>query len=119
MDQHQCAQFVRDREEPVQTRVGQFNAADLCADLHAEESGPTHAPTHLVNRPVGFLQRHGTQRGEAGGVSMGDPGEELVLCGREFRCSRRRRFVAERHRNRRKHLHRNTIPIHVGHSGIG
>ena len=33
MDQDQGAEFVRDGEEPVQARVGQFDPADLRADL--------------------------------------------------------------------------------------
>ncbi|MCW2654203.1 MAG: hypothetical protein JWR32_5179 [Mycobacterium sp.] len=118
MDQNQGAKFMRDGEEPVQTRVGQLGTADLRADLDAEESPMAHAPAHLVDGPVGVLQGDGAQRTEAGWVLAGDPGEELVLSPREFGRPGRRRLVAECHRNRRKHLHGNAFTVHVNEPGI-
>ena len=79
MDQDQGAKFMRDGKEPVQARVGELGTPDPRADLDTEESRLLHAPTHLVDGPVGVLQRDGAQRCEAGRVLVGDPGEELVL----------------------------------------
>ena len=118
MDQDQRAEFMRDGEEPVQARVGQFGTVDLRADLDAQESRAAHAPAHLVDGPVGVLQGNGGQRSEACRVRAHDPGEELVLCRRQFGRASRRRLIAERHRNRRKHLYGNAFTIHVGESGI-
>ena len=118
MDQDQGAEFVRDGEEPVQARVRQLGAADLRADLDTEESRLSHAPTQLVHGQVGILQGDGAERGESGRVRAHDPGEELVLRRRQFGRACRRRLVAERHRNRRKHLYGNAFTIHVGESGI-
>ncbi len=118
MDQDQGAEFMRDGEEPVQARVGQLGTADLRADLDTEESRSAHAPAHLVDGPVGVLQGDGAQRREAGWVLAHDPGEELVLSRRQFGRAGRGRLVAERHRNRRKHLYRNTFTIHVGEPGV-
>jgi hypothetical protein len=104
---------MRYGKEPVQARVCQLDAADLSADLDTDESPMAHAPAHLVDGPVGILQGDGAQRSEAGWVPVGDPGEELVLSRRQFGRAGRRRLVAERHRNRRKHLHGNAFTIHV------
>jgi hypothetical protein len=79
MDQDQGAQFVRDAKEAVQARVGEFGSAYLGADLDTEEAWLAHAPAHLVDGPVGILQRNGAERSEASRVLMGDAGEELVL----------------------------------------
>ena len=113
MNQHQRAEFMCDREEPVQARVGQLDAADSGADLDTEESRLAHAPAQLADGPVGVLQGHSAQRGEAAGVLAGDPGEEFVLSRSQFSGAGRRRPVAERHRNRRKHLHGNAVTVHV------
>jgi hypothetical protein len=77
-----------------------------------------HAPTHLVDGPVGILQGDGAQRSEAGWVLVDDSGEELVLRRRQFGGAGRRRPIAERHRNRRKHLHPNAFAIHVDEPGL-
>jgi hypothetical protein len=113
MHQDQCAKFMRDGEEPVQARVGQLGSADPGADLDAEESALTHAPAHLVDGSIRVLQSDGAQRSEAGGVLVHDPGEELVLRRCQFSRTGGRCLVAERHRNRRKHLHRNALTVHV------
>ena len=118
MDQHQGAKFMRDGKEPVQARVGQLHTADPGADLDTEESRMAHAPTHLVDGPVGVLQGDGAQRGEAGWVLAHDPGEELVLSRRQFGRAGGRRLVAERHRNRRKNLHGNAFTIHIDEPGF-
>ena len=118
MDQDQGAEFVRGGEEPVQAGVGQFGAGDLCADLHAEESRLAHAPAHLVHRPIGILQGDGAQRCETSWMSTHDPSEELVLRRRQVGRASRRRPIAERDGNRRKHLHRNIFAIHVGESRV-
>jgi hypothetical protein len=118
MDQDQCAEFVRDGEEPVQARVGEFGTADLRADFDTEEARIAHIPAHLVDGCIRILQRDGAQRREAGWVLAHDPGEELVLSRRQFGRAGRGRVVAERHRNRRKHLYGNAFPIHVGEPGI-
>jgi hypothetical protein len=118
MDQDQRAEFMRDSEEPVQARVGELGAADLCADLDAEEAPIAHAPAHLVDGPVGVLQGDGAQRSEAGWVLVHNPGEELVLSRCQFGGAGSRRPVAERHRNRRKHLHGNAFTIHIDEPGF-
>jgi hypothetical protein len=114
MDQHQGAKFMRDGKEPVEARVGQLGgAADLCADLDAEEAPISHAPAHLVDGPVGVLQGDGAQRKKAGWVLVHDAGEELVLSRRQFGRTGRRCPVAECHWNRRKHLHGNAVAVHI------
>ena len=113
MNQYQGAKFMRDSKEPVQAGIGEFGTGDLRADLDTEEAPTAHAPAHLVDRPVGVLQRDGTKRSEAGWVLVGDPGEEVVLRRRQFGGAGRRRRITERHRNRRKHLHPNAFAIHV------
>jgi hypothetical protein len=118
MHQDQCAKFVRDGKEPVQGRVGQLGTVDLRADLDTEESPMAHAPAHLVDGPVGVLQGDGAQRSEAGGVLVHDPREELVLSRRQLGRAGRRRLVAERHRNRRKHLHGNAFTVHIDEPGF-
>jgi hypothetical protein len=118
MDQDQGAKFMRDGKKPVQARVGQLGAADLRADLDTDESALAHAPAHLVDGPVGVLQGDRAQRSEAGWVLVHDPGEELVLSRRQFGRPGCRRLVAERHRNRRKHLHGNAFTIHIDEPGI-
>jgi hypothetical protein len=118
MDQDQGAEFMRDGEEPIQARVGQLGTADPRADLDTEEPRTAHAPAHLVDGPVGVLQCDGAQRSEAGWVPVQDPGEELVLSRRQFGRTGRRRLVAERHRNRRKHLYSNVFAIHIGEPGF-
>ena len=110
---------MRDGKKPVEARVGQLGGtADLCADLDAEEAPISHAPAHLVDGPVGVLQRDRAQRSEAGWVWLHDPGEELVLSRRQFGRPGRRCLVAERHRDRRKHLHSNVFAIHIGEPGF-
>jgi hypothetical protein len=113
MDQDQGVKFVRDGKEPVQARVGQLGVADPRSDLDTEESPTSHATAQLVDGPVGVLHGDGAQRAEAGGVLAHDPGEELVLSRRQFGRADRRRLVAERHRNRRKHLHSNAFTVHI------
>jgi hypothetical protein len=113
MNQHQRAEFMCDREEPVQARVGEFDAADSGADLDTEESRLAHAPAQLVDGPVGVLKGDGAQRRETAGVLVSDPGEKIVLSRRQFGCADRVRLIAECHRNRRKHLHGNAVTVHV------
>ena len=113
MDQDQSAEFMRDRKEPVQARVGKFVISYPRADLDTEKPGVTHAPAHLVDSSVGVLQGDGPQRSKARWVIEGDSGEELVLRCCQFRGAGRRCVVAERHRNWRKHLHRNAFAVHV------
>jgi hypothetical protein len=79
MDQDQGAKFMRHGKEPVQARVGELGTADLRADLDTKEARVAHAPAHLVDSPVGILQRDRAQRSEASWVLAGDPSEELVL----------------------------------------
>ena len=119
MHQDQSAKFMRDGEEPVQAGIGQLNAADLRADLDAEESALTHAPAHLVDGSIRVLHGQGAQRGKTSRVLSDDPAEELVLNRRQFSRTGRRCLVAERHRYRRKHLHRNAFAVHVGEPGRG
>ena len=119
MHQDQSAKFMRDGEEPVQARVGQLGTADLGADLDAEESALTHAPAHLVDGSIRVLHGQGAQRGKMSRVLSDDPAEELVLSRRQFSRTGRRCLVAERHRYRRKHLHRNAFAVHVGEPGRG
>ena len=119
MHQDQSAKFMRDGEEPVQARVGQLGTADLGADLDAEKSVPAHAVAHLVNGPGGILKCDGAQRSKTSRVLSDDPAEELVLNRRQFSRTGRRCLVAERHRYRRKHLHRNAFAVHVGEPGRG
>jgi hypothetical protein len=118
VDQDQGAKFMCDGKEPVQDRVGQLGTVDLRADLDAEESGMAQAPAHLVDGPVGILQGDSAQRGETVWVLAHDPGKELVLSRREFGGAGRRRPIAERHRNRREHLHSNAFTIHVDEPGF-
>jgi hypothetical protein len=118
MDENQAPEFMGDGEESVKARVGQLGTADLGADLHTDESRLAHASAQLVDRAVGILQGDGCQRGEAGRVPSHDPGEELVLGGRQLGRACRRGLVAQRHRNRRKHLHPNALTIHVGEAGV-
>jgi hypothetical protein len=108
-----------DREEPVQAGVGKLRIPDPRADLDTEKPGEAHAPADLVDGSVGVLQGDGSQRSEACWVLEGDSGEELVLCCRQFRGAGRRRGVAERHRNWRKHLHRNAFTVHVHDPSFG
>lgn len=118
MDQDQGAEFVRNGEETIQTGIGELGAGDLRADLDTEEAPAAHAPANLVDGLVGVLEGDRGQRGEAGRVPVNDPGEEVVLCGRQFGGAGGRRPVAERHRNRRKQLHSNAFAIHVGDPSI-
>jgi hypothetical protein len=104
---------MRDREEPIQAGVGKLRGSDPRADLYAEKASVAHAPAHLVDGSVRVLQSYGPQRSEAAWVLVGDPGEELVLCCRQFGSSGRRRGVTERNRNRGKHLHPNAFTVHV------
>jgi hypothetical protein len=104
---------MRDREEPIQAGIGKLRISNPRADLYAEKASVAHAPAHLIDGSVRVLQSDGPQRSEAAWVLVGDPGEELVLCCRQFGSSGRRCVVAERHRNWRKHLHRNAFPVHV------
>jgi len=109
---------MRDGEEPVQAGIGQLGAGDLCADLDTEESRLAHAPAHLVHCPIGILQGDGAQRRETTRMPTHDPSEELVLSRCQFGRAGRRRPIAERDGNRRKHLHRNIFAIHVGESRV-
>jgi hypothetical protein len=118
MDKDQGAEFVRDGEEPVQARVGEFDIADSGTNLDTEESTTAHASPQLFNGAVGVLQGDGAQRGEARWVLAHDSGEELVLSRRQFGRACRGSAVAECHRNRRKHLHRNVVTIHINEPGI-
>jgi hypothetical protein len=118
MDQDQGAKFMRDGKEPVQARLGELGTADLRADLDTEEARMAHAPAHLVDGPVGVLEGYGAQGSETGWVLVGDPGEELVLSRRQLGRPGRRCLVAERHRDRRKHLHSNVFAIHIGEPGF-
>ena len=90
MYQDHGAKFMRYGEEPVQARVGQLEATDLCADLDAEESVTTHEPAHLIDGAIGVLQGDGAERSEAGRVPVREPGEELVLRRRQFGSACRR-----------------------------
>jgi len=112
MDQHQGAKFSCGGKKAVQAGVGEFGIPDPRADLDTQKA-PAHAPAHLVDGEVGVLQGDGAQRRKAGWVLMGDPGEEVVLSRRQFGRPRHRRPIAERHRNRRKHLHGNALTIHI------
>jgi hypothetical protein len=118
MDQDQGAKFMRDGKEPVQARLGELGTADLRADLDTEEARMAHAPAYLVDGPVGVLEGYGAQGSEAGWVLVGDPGEELVLSRCQFGRPGRRCLVAERHRDRRKHLHPNAFTIHIDEPGF-
>jgi len=113
MDQDQSAEFMRDCKESVQAGVAKFGIPDPCADLDTEKPRMAHAPAHLVDGSVGVLQGDGAQSSEAGWMLVGDPGEEFVLRYRQFRGARRRCGVAEGHRDRGKHLHRNAFTVHV------
>ncbi|MDT5137628.1 MAG: hypothetical protein QOD58_1890 [Mycobacterium sp.] len=113
MYQYQGAKFCRDGKEAVQARVGQFGIPDSRADLDTEESRLAHAPAQLFDGPVGVLKGDGAQCGETTGVLVDDPGEEIVLSRRQFGRTHRVRVIAERHRNRRKHLHGNAVTVHV------
>lgn len=113
MNQHQRAEFMGDREEPVQARVGQLDAVDPGADLDTEESRLAHTPAQLVDGPVGVLEGDGAERGEASGVLLYDAREEVVLSRRQFGRAGCVRLIAECHRNRRKHLHGNTVTVHI------
>jgi hypothetical protein len=104
---------MRDGKKSVQAGVGEFGIPDPRADLDSEEAALVHAPAHLVDAAIGILQGDGAQRSEATGVIVGDSGEELVLRQRQFGRAGRRRLIAERHRNRRKHLHGNAFTIHI------
>jgi hypothetical protein len=104
---------MRDGEEPVQARVGQLGSADLGADLDAEESALAYAPAHLVDGSIRVLHGQRAQRREAGWVVAHDLGEELVLSRCQLSRTGSRCLVAERHRDRRKHLHRNALTVHV------
>ena len=118
MDQDQSAEFMRDRKEPVQARVGKFVISYPRADLDTEKPRVTHAPAHLVDSSVGVLQGDGPQSSKARWVIEGDSGEELVLRCCQFRGAGRRCGVAERHRDRGKHLHRNAFTVHVDDSSF-
>ena len=113
MDQNQGTKFVRDGKEPVQAGVGELDSGDLRADLHAQEAVTPHTRSHFFDRPVGFLQGDGSERGEAGWAFVDYPGEELVLGRCQFGGAGRRRRVAERRRNRRKNLQSNAFNVHV------
>ena len=113
MHQDQGAEFVCDREKPVQAGVGQLGISYPRADLDAKKASVAHAAAHLVDSEVGVLQGDGAQCRKAGWVLMRDPGEEVVLSRRQFGRPGRRCLVAERHRDRRKHLHPNTFTIHI------
>jgi hypothetical protein len=110
---------MRDREEPVQARVGELSIPDPRADLDTEKPGVAHAPAHLVDGSVRLLQGDGPQRSEACWALEGDSGEELVLCCSQFRGAGTRCGVTERHRNRGKHLHRNAFTVHVNDPSVG
>jgi hypothetical protein len=112
MDQHQCAEFSRGGKEAVQAGLAEFGIPDPRADFDAQKA-PAHAPAHLVDGQVGVLQGDGAQRRKAGWMLVGDPGEEVVLSRGQFGRPCRRRPIAERHWNRRKHLHGNALPIHI------
>ena len=79
MHQHQGVEFGGDGEKPVKARVGQFETADLGADLDTEKPRRAHAPAHLVDGLVGILQWDGRERGEAGRMLTHHPSEEVVL----------------------------------------
>ena len=113
MYQDQSAQFMRDSKEAVEVGVGKLGIPNPRADLDTENPRVAHAPAHLVDGAVGVLQGDGAERSEAGRVLVGDPGEELVLRGRQFCGAGRRCGVAERHRDRGKHLHRNAFTVHI------
>jgi hypothetical protein len=119
MHEDQCSEFMRNCEEPVQAGVGQLGAADLRADLDTEEPRIAHASAHLVDGRIGILQSDGAQCREASWMLVHDAGEEFVLSRRQLRRARRRRAIAECHRNRRKNLHRNIFTVHVGEPGFG
>ncbi len=118
MNKHQGAEFMGDREEPVQALVGQFDVADPGADLDTEKARLAHAPAQFVNGEVGVLKGDGAQRGEASGVLLYDARKEIILGRRQFGRAGGVRLIAERHRNRRKHLHPNAVTVHVGDAGL-
>jgi hypothetical protein len=110
---------MRNREEPVQTGVGKLGIPDPRADLNTEKAPVAHASAHLIDGSVGVLQSDGAQRGEAGWVLVGEPGEEIVLRFRQFGSAGHRCGVTERHRNRGKHLHPNAFTVHVDDPSLG
>jgi hypothetical protein len=118
MDEDQRTEFVRDGEEPVKARVGELDIADPGTDFDTEESATVHALPHLLDGPVGVLQGDGAQCCKARRMSVHQSREELVLSRREFGRACRGSPVAERHRNRRKHLHRNAVTIHICEPGV-
>ena len=118
MNQHQRTELMGDREEPVQAFVGQLDVADPGADLDTEEARLAHAPVQFVDGSVGILKGDGAQRGEAGGVLLYDAREEVVLSRRQCGCAGWVRVIAERHRDRRKHLHPNAVTVHVDDAGL-
>lgn len=119
MDENQGVEFVGSSKETIEAWVAEFGVADARTDLHAEEATVAHAPAHLVDGPVGILQRNSAKRGESGRVLVNDSSEELVLNRRQFGRAARRCPVTERDRNWRKHLHGNAFAIHVGNAGGG
>jgi hypothetical protein len=105
---------MRDGKEPVEAGVGKLGTSYPRADFDTEKPRMAHAAAHLVDGSVGVLQGDGAQRSEACWVLAGDPGEELVLRCRQLRGAGRGCVVTERHRNWRKHLHRNAFALHIG-----
>jgi hypothetical protein len=119
MDQDQSAKFMRDGKEPVEAGFSKLGIPDPRADLNTEKPRMTHPAPHLVDGTVGVLQGDRAQRRKARRVLSGDSCEELVLRCCQFRGPRRRGFVTKRHRNWRKHLHRNAFTVHVDDPSFG
>ena len=111
-------QLVRDREEPVELLVGEFAAADLGGDLH-----PWRKPGRPMHRRSSETARSGSCNAIApSAANWSDArqpaGRKVVLRGGQFRRPGGIGLVAEGHRDRRDHLHRNAVAVHVGHAGI-
>lgn len=79
VDQNQSVEFVCDGEEPIESLVSEFAAADLGADLDPEEAGAAHAPAQLGDRQIRVLQGYRAQGGEPSGVFGDETGEEVIL----------------------------------------
>jgi hypothetical protein len=64
----QDVELLRLGEERPEARIGEFQAADIGADLDAAQAQLFHQPLELGDRQLGRLQRHRAEANETIGM---------------------------------------------------
>jgi len=97
----------------LQARVGQVDAVDVGADLHAAHAELLHAAFELTHRQLRLLQRHAAQADETAAGRGGDLGDAVVDAARQLQPEVGFGVVVVLGRRGRDGLHVDAHAVHV------